>query len=400
MARSLLNPWFILCLLLAGAGAAIYFSEWVELSSNGGYSSDAMRNPYLAAERFLAGFDIETQSRDGLTLLDELPPTSHTVLIASSRRSLSERRVADLHSWVESGGRLILLASDLWDEDQGSSGDSLLDDLGVKVLEPIDEEPFEDEEDEEDEQGEEAMPLPEQILESLVNQGSCGNDSSLTRINLADEQQDITTSLGTWSYLAYEGDNEVSFAENAAGPQLLYLEVGDGAVVTLTSLGLWSNRQIHCHDHAHLLRWLTDDRPVLWWMFNTDMPALPVLIWQRWPVAVALGVVWLALWIWRGWFRVQRVPAVPDPARRELMEHVDGVARFYWQHGDSDRLLSPLRKLVLRGARPTDDVVADLAERSGHSPERVRWALSESLGRDGGGFVKAVRTLYDLHKLN
>ena len=82
------------------------------------------------------------------------------------------------------------------------------------------------------------------------------------------------------------------------------------------------------------------------------------------------------------------------------MEHVDGVARFYWQQGRGNRLLTPLRRLVLRGAQPTDDLIADLAQRCGHSEERVRWALTESPGWDSGGFVKAVRTLYDLHKLN
>ncbi len=390
MRRSALSWSFIVALLL-GAVVALYFAEWVEIANNDGYSSDAKRNPYLAAERFLSRFGIEIRSRDGLTLLDELPPTSHTLLIASSRRSLSERRVADLRSWVGDGGRLILLASDFWDDDLLSSGDSLVDGLGVQVMQP---------------DGNIEQPdlpiasLPEQILESLVNQGSCGSETSLVRINLADEEQDITAAFGTWSYLAYDGDFEASAADNALGSQLLYIRVGDGAVVVMTSLGLWNNRQIHCHDHAHLLRWLTDDRPVLWWLFNIEMRALPWLIWERWPIAVSLLFVWLALWIWRGGFRVQRIPAQTNPARRELMEHVDGVARFYWQQGDSDRLLAPLRRLVLRGVQPTHALVAELAQRSGHSPQRVRRALTEALGKDSGGFVKAVRTLYDLHKLN
>ncbi len=393
MKGSWFGPWVIVLLVLLGAGGALYFAEWIELTSNDGYASDAQRSPYLAAERFLARFDIDIQSRDGLTLLDELPPTSHTLLIASARRSLSERRVAGLESWVEAGGRLILLATDYWDEDAGSSGDSLLDGLGVQVIES------------DNESMEADIPTipttpPQRILERLVNQGGCGSAASLARVNLADEDQDITAAMGTWSYLVHDGAFDVSYAENAAGPQLLYIEVGDGAVVVLTSLGLWNNRQIHCFDHAHLLRWLTDDRPVLWWLFNTEMPALPVLIWQRWPVAVALLFVWLLVWIWRSSFRLQRVTQPPDPARRELTEHLDGIGRFYWQQRAGDRLLAPIRRLVLRGALPTDVLIADLAKRSGHHPERVRRALTESLDRDSGGFVQVVRTLYDLNKLN
>ena len=87
MSRSALSPWIIVTLLLLGAGSALYFAEWVEVTNNDGYSADAMRNPYLAAERFLSRFDIETKTSDGLTLLDDLPPHTHTLLIASSRRS-------------------------------------------------------------------------------------------------------------------------------------------------------------------------------------------------------------------------------------------------------------------------------------------------------------------------
>ena len=164
MNRSALGTWCMVTLLVLGAAGVLYFAEWVETTSNDGYSADAIRNRYLAAERFLDRFDIKIASRDGLNLLDELPPTSHTLLIASSRRSLSVRRVANLNSWVSAGGRLILLASDFWDEDQLSSGDSLLDGLGVKVMEP----------DADIAQPESAFnALPQQILNILVNQGSC-----------------------------------------------------------------------------------------------------------------------------------------------------------------------------------------------------------------------------------
>lgn len=390
MTPRLRAPWLVAALLLAVA-AGLYSAEWVEVTRNDGYSAAALRYPYLAAKQFLERYDVEIESRDGLTLLDALPPTTDTLLIASSRRSLSARRVADLDAWVRGGGRLVLLASDFWDEDRQSSGDALLDQLGVRVMKL----------DEEDEAPTSSPATgPAALPSAMINRNSCGNDASLVRINLADEDQDITTSLGTWSYLDYDGELEASYAGNALGPQLLYVSVGDGAIVLLTSLELWKNRNIHCHDHAHLLRWLADDRPVLWWLFNTDMQALPWLLWQRWPIAVAIVFAWLALWAWRSGFRVQRVAAQPDTARRELMEHIDGVARFYWQQGDSGRLLAALRRGVLRGAEPGAALVADLAERSGHSEERIRWALSAAPGRDSGNFLKAVRTLYDLHKLN
>ena len=91
---------------------------------------------------------------------------------------------------------------------------------------------------------------------------------------------------------------------------------------------------------------------------------------------------------------------MPDPARRELTEHIDGVARFYWQQNAGDRLLQPLRRLVLRGGAPSDEVVAALASRSGIDAKRVRWALTEPVGNDSGSFLTATRILFDLSKLN
>lgn len=370
-----------------GIAVVIYTMEWVEETHNDGYSVEALRNPYLAAEQFLDKFEVEVESRDGLALLDELPAADHTLLIASSRRSLSERRVNDLIEWVHRGGRLIALATEFWDDDAASSGDLLLDQLGVRVMEL------------EGESGEVAArsgAVPLEVLEELVEKGSCPGDRGLARISLADEEQDITVSLGTWSSLLYEGEHEVSYAENAAGPQLLYLDVGDGAAVVLTSLGLWRNRQIECHDNAHLLRWLTDDRPKLWWLFNTEMPALPIMLWQRWPVAVVLLGIWIAFWIWRSGYRQQRIPAPGEAARRELVEHIDGVARFYWQQDASEGLIAAMRTAVLRGVRPSDRVVRELASRSDHSEERVRRALSGKTGRDPGSFLRTVRVLHDL----
>ena len=85
MNRRALGTWGVVMLLVLGAAGVLYFAEWVETTTNDGYTADALRSRYLAAERFLDRFDITIASRDGLNLLDELPPTSHTLLIASSR---------------------------------------------------------------------------------------------------------------------------------------------------------------------------------------------------------------------------------------------------------------------------------------------------------------------------
>ncbi|MEJ2133197.1 MAG: DUF4350 domain-containing protein, partial [Gammaproteobacteria bacterium] len=121
-------------LVIAGIGLWLYTTEWVEMRQNGGYTEEAVLNPFLAAGLFLERLGTEVESRVGLELLDDLPPVSHTLLVASSWRTLSERRVAALIEWVEQGGHLIMPGASTWSALRQSSGDPLLDYLEVQVL--------------------------------------------------------------------------------------------------------------------------------------------------------------------------------------------------------------------------------------------------------------------------
>ena len=61
-----------------------------------------------------------------------------------------------------------------------------------------------------------------------------------------------------------------------------------------------------------------------------------------------LGVLALIVLIaWREGFRFgPRVTRVAE-RRRQLMEHIDGIAQFFWQHRSSDKLLDALRDLEI-----------------------------------------------------
>jgi hypothetical protein len=103
--------WLVGVILIVAVAAVLHFCKWVEIAHDVGYSQTALRKPYLAAEKFLARLGVETEVADGLGLLDALPPKDATVLIAGSRRALSERRLDGLVEWLHSGGHLIVVAS-------------------------------------------------------------------------------------------------------------------------------------------------------------------------------------------------------------------------------------------------------------------------------------------------
>jgi len=381
------KPGWILGVLLLIALGVLYFSPWVEVARDLGFTDAAHRNPYLAAESFIGEFDVEVRTRDGLQVLDELPPSEQTLLLSSSRRSLSERRSSGLLDWVRDGGRLIVVARDLWDFDIGESGDELLDELGVQLHETENTEAARVEE------------TSESFLKNLIGNSQCDSSSGFARIQFSDEEQAVAIASHLSRFLSYDGEYEVFYAESEVGPQLLYINVGDGAVVVLTTLGLWRNTRIGCVDHAHLLRWLTEDRSVLWWLSNTEMDALPILLWQRWPLAIILTFVLFGLWAWRGSTRVLTPGASERTKRRQLMEHIDGIARFRWQQRDATQLVHALRGEVLKGSsiKSRDGTeLQTLARNAGVSLREAQRVLFDDLTDDSRDFTNTVKSLQRL----
>lgn len=368
----------LLLVLLVGFAALLYTAEWKEELRNDGFGPEAHRNPYLAAQQFLARLAVDVRQRDGLALLDDLPSTEHLLLLAGSRRSLSERRTNALERWIEGGGRLVLLATESWDEETQSSGDRLLDRLGIRLVSAMDRPDW-------------TMGL--EALTETLGEGECRQAGALTRVDPGDGSQALQVGLARHRLLRYDGALAADASLNPLGAQLYRLRLGAGDLVVLTDLGLWRNVRIGCWDNAHLLRLLTADRPTLWWLHNVEVPPLPVAIWQRFPALVLVCLAWLALWVWHSGFRPLPPRAEAPAPRRQLVEQLDGSARFRWQQGLREQLLAPLRR---RLAAPDGEAEAvRLAAASGIPEGQVRWALT-AVPANGQQFLRMVRTLQRL----
>jgi len=374
----------LLLLLLAALAVLLYNAEWVEEVRNDGYGPAAQRNPYLAAEQFLERIAVDVRERDGLALLDDLPSTEHLLVLAGSRRSLSERRTDALQRWVEEGGLLVLLATERWDDDAQSSGDRLLDRLGFRLL------------------GMDGRPDWAVGLEALaenLGEGDCSHAAALTRVDLAGSPQALQVGLAQHRLLLYDGQLPVEASSNQIGAQLYRLQLGGGELVVLTDLGLWRNTRIDCWDNAHLLRVLVDGRRTLWWLYNVQVPPLPVAVWQRFPALVVATGLWLLAWVWHSGFRPLPARAEVPARRRQLVEQLDGLARFRWQQGDRAGLLAPLRRRLAPGGGAAGDGpatdISRLAEQARIPVAQVRWALTASPA-NAQQLVRMVRTLQRL----
>ncbi|MEJ2133321.1 MAG: hypothetical protein P8Y95_17235, partial [Gammaproteobacteria bacterium] len=138
------------------------------------------------------------------------------------------------------------------------------------------------------------------------------------------------------------------------------------------------------------------------WVYDTQLPPLPVLIWRNAALAVLAACATLALLAWRAGFRFGPRTARDLEARRQLMEHIDGVARFYQQHRSIDTLLEDLRGEIARAHEArgdgTNDLSASLAAQTGIAEDEIRWALDVRTNNREASFHRAVGILQRVRK--
>jgi len=88
------------------------------------------QNPFRAAEILLERMGLEVVSRDGLHGLGWELADQATVLLPTTRETLSPSGSRELVEWVERGGHLIVVTWSLWD-DPDRRPDPILDPLGL-----------------------------------------------------------------------------------------------------------------------------------------------------------------------------------------------------------------------------------------------------------------------------
>ncbi len=368
--------------------------EWV------GYSGEAYRNNYLAAQRFVVAMGRESRGIETLYGESAMPSPDGTILVSGDRRLMSPLQHQRLLAWVASGGDLIVTVGD------DVSKDPVLKTIGVRLFEEAgyglylpndymsepenwvtfdpsvddaqaapevpesvlvdDDEDYDDsdhvfaEDDEvEDEEGPEvedapAEPSPERDTEDVPRQ--------LVHVPGSRELYNVSPS-------AHELVSENPGGWQVAGRTGAYAvrePHGAGTVTVLGSLWFLENQMIGEADHAPffwaILSANGHSGPV-WFVFGDDAPSIwSSIAEQGWPALVALALVIAAL-LWRHMPRVGAPIAPLAPIRRELIEHVDATGRFLVDHGGAHVLTASVQKHVKRRLLMRHPQVAALPER-------------------------------------
>ncbi|MGB4073502.1 DUF4350 domain-containing protein [Pseudomonas sp.] len=361
------NQFILAAALLLGLGLlGVYILnklEPYEETLEHGPAPEAQANPYLAAEHFLRKQGLQVQRADGLDVMKNLPSAGQTLLLLGDRNRMTPKQAERLLAWTAKGGHLLFVAERLWDEEEGKSGDLLLDSLGIQQFES--EELDEDASAEED--AESGEPLddsaneepPEPASEAVAETEPAAADEQadaantypeLTQLFLENEDAPAYFNFDTDFHL-YDAQNRAhAWANSDAATHLLQLYHGDGLISVVSDSWIWQNQAIGEYDNAWLLWYMTQDSQVTL-LYRADRDDLLSLLLEHFPQALAALTLLILFGLWH--LGMRQGPLLPASSRnrRQLQEHLRGSADFLLRHNGQHSLLQGLQQDIQRRAR-------------------------------------------------
>jgi hypothetical protein len=360
--------WAVVIVIAALGGAAWFLANFERVPDREwtGYSGEARRNSFLAAERLLDRMGVRVRHLKTPLELRELPANG-TLVLPARRNALAPAERERLLEWVRGGGHLIVEA------EQAQLPDPLLDALGVQrqpVKKP-------------------GKPEP-------------------TEVRLPHSPAPLRANLPGQRTLVAPADSFRVQAKQAV--PIVHFRHGRGRVTALNDVGFLRNPAIGQLDHAELawqlVRFQPDTAAV--WVFD-DPQKLSLVRWladHAWTVLAAGGAL-LALWLWRVATRFGPIAPDPQAARRRLLDHLRASGRFQWSAGGAAALAESAREAALRRiARAQPDFTAlapaerraRLAASFDLAPAEADRLLQPAAVATPAAFVDAMRVFQHVHE--
>jgi len=305
-----------------------------------GPSPEVRANPYLAAENFLRQRSVPVQVTNTLQNLPDARQEQHTLMLLASRENMTPRQVERLLSWTQSGGHLVFVAEQLWDEQKGRSGDLLLDRVQIHQFLSSDLQS----------QDRTNAIAPKPASGTPPSPLAPTDYPELTKLYLENEDDPAYFSFDTAFHLDDPKDHAQSWANSSAATHMMQLAYGDGLITILTDSDVWKNKAIGRYDNAWLLWYLTQDSSVTM-LLQTEHQDVFSLLLRYFPEALTALALLIGLLLWHVGLRHGPLQAPASRARRHLTEHLRASADFLLRRSGQQVLLRALQQDILRRAQ-------------------------------------------------
>lgn len=320
-----------------------------------GPAPEVQANPYLAAEQFLRKQGLQVRRADGLDALKDLPSVGNTLLLLGDRSRMTPKQAERLLAWAGKGGHLLFVAERLWDEEEGKSGDLLLDSLGIQQYQSEDLDKDDSEATDEDAPAGEEHAVEQQAEPTPDDETPASADEAkrypeLTQLYLENEEAPAYFNFDTDFHL-YDAENRAhAWANSDAATHLLQLYHGDGLISVVSDSWIWQNQNISDYDNAWLLWYMSQDSQVTL-LYRADRDDLLSLLLEHFPQALVALALLVAFGLWHLGMRQGPLQLPASRNRRQLQEHLRGSADFLLRHNGQHSLLQGLQQDIQRRAR-------------------------------------------------
>lgn len=309
-----------------------------------GASKEARKNPFLAAEMFLAQQNIDVSLERNFQLLDSEISPDHVLLITNSRKPLSDARIQNIWQFVEQGGHLILTANEYFDDAKGESGAPFLDQLDVRL--------YRDEGTTRSYTEDELDNMSEEEYNDYVD------EQTETRLTFAGYDKETVAYFPRVRYLLDAGGESSFRGGTNESTHIIQYDRGEGVITILSSNRIWNNGQIERADHAMFLYQLVEGSSKVWLIYNPQFDSLFSLMWQHGYYVLISALILLVSIIW--FHQIKTGPVFPKFSNnsRQLLQHISAASEFKWLQGDKETLLKSARDDVMRRIKRINPIIA------------------------------------------
>lgn len=318
-------------LLLAGGIWLVSATEWVDVDVPTPAKGEALTNPLYATEKLLAALGAKVVKHKSL---DAMPPQQARLVLVSRNWDLFPERAQRLRAWVAQGGHLVIpgflarhksLAGWLPVTEENA--------ISPQKITPA--RPFD----------RAAKDLDCRALEEPAEVAASYGDSRVFRV------------CGAYFSPQYLPVNRLAAPlwslRGTAGTEAVRVQVGQGTVTVLGGWGLLNNSNLLRADNAQVVAAALQARAGAEFWFVAEEAREPFAPWlwhQAW-AALLLGLLALALALWRAGVRFGPLAPSAPSHRRSMAEQVRGTARFLHMHGPKALHTAQLRALHASAAR-------------------------------------------------
>ena len=254
------------------------------------------------------------------------------------------------------GGHLVIAPEGEWDEASASSGNTLLDSLGVQPL------------------------VLDGEKDSLAGDAATDSSVSLLRFSMPGSEQVVSVAFSPRRILLDSQGRADWWVESERGTHLLQFRIGSGRITVLSDHDFFSNERMGEQDHALFLALLAQDQARAWLLYSSNMPSLIRLLWRHAPELVIVLICLVLLLVWRLMRRTGPILSDGREVRRNLLEHLSAVGSYNWRNDRADSTFRCTQESLEQAWRRRHPVLQTMD----------RLARCEWIGRHAGISGKAV----------